>query len=119
MLSKAVITAQYLAQVMDSLMNCTANSKLQLNAKVNILLLHYHFCLFLHSPFDLYVIQTLVGMFKTLCEGDGGDKPITRTWTLQPNLANFEERFDKKQEELDSMCGGDDFITGNNWNYAH
>ena len=37
---------------------------------------------------------------------------------LQPNLANFEEKFDKKQEELDSMCGGDDLITGNNKN-AH
>lgn len=57
-------------------------------------------------------------MFKKLWEGGGGDKPTTRTWMLQPNLANFEEKFDKKQEELDSMCGGDDLITGNNKN-AH
>ena len=73
MISKAVIAAQYFS---SSVMNCIVNSKLQLNAETYLL---FAALPFLHSPFDLHVVQTLVGIFKKLWEGGGGDKPITRT----------------------------------------
>ncbi len=48
---------------------------------------------------------------KLWLEG-GGDKPIHRSWDLQPQSGGFDKAYDKIQDELENECGADDFLTG-------
>ena len=45
----------------------------------------------------------------TLWKDGGGDKPAQRKWTLG---RNFHKKFDRIQDELEELCGLDDFLTG-------
>ncbi len=47
---------------------------------------------------------------KLWLEG-GGDKPIPRTWDLQPQSGGFDKAY-KIQDELENGCGADYFLTG-------
>lgn len=54
----------------------------------------------------------LVNLLEKLWLSGGGDKPVLRTWLLLPNAANFEEKYNKIQDDLDDVSGTDDFVSG-------
>lgn len=41
----------------------------------------------------------------------GGDKPIMRKWTL-PVSPEFQQKLDDIQQQLEELCGLDDFLNG-------
>ena len=51
-------------------------------------------------------------MLTNLWIAGGGDKPTLRVWTLPRICSEFQERFDKIQEELVDLRGMDDLLTG-------
>lgn len=61
----------------------------------------------------LFCTETeLVDLLEKLWLNGGGDKPIVREWQLQREAAGFEAKYNKIQDDLDDVCGADDFVTG-------
>ena len=51
-------------------------------------------------------------LLETIWTQGGGEKPVSRTWLLQPSTAGFDDMYDRVQDELKEVCGADDFVTG-------
>ena len=60
----------------------------------------------------LVVEMELVDLLERIWVDGGGEKPVDRMWLLRPESADFEDRFNKTQDNLDDVCGMDDFVTG-------
>ena len=50
-------------------------------------------------------------LLSTLWKDGGGDKPVMRKWIL-PDSPEFQQKFDEIQQQLEELCGLDDFLTG-------
>lgn len=56
-------------------------------------------------------ILCAVDLLSTLWKEGGGDKPVIRKWIL-PVSPEFHQKFDEIQQQLEELCGLDDFLTG-------
>ena len=63
------------------------------------------------KKYVIFICTLLVDLLTALWKQGGGDKPIMRKWTL-PNSPEFQAKFDEVQQQLEELCGLDEFLTG-------
>jgi len=56
--------------------------------------------------------KSIVDLLQELWVDGGGSKPKLRIWKLPRHSPEFEEKFDRIQEELAELSGKDDLLTG-------